>query len=300
MNAERTISRGDAAEVIRGRAELLGASLPPLMVEADRVANTVAQGVHGRRRVGVGETFWQYRPYGSGDAANLIDWRRSARSDFLYVREMEWEAAQSVWLWRDGSASMDYRSSNKLPTKKDRASLILLAAAALLLRGGERVGLIGGGFAPAMGRDILARTAESLLLQSDDLGSLPPEARISRHGTALLIGDFLSPAEAIEARLSRFAQRSVRGVMLQCLDPAEENLPFTGRARFLGLEDEGEMIVGRVESLKDAYVDRLAAHRQRIGAAARSAGWTFLTHHTDHSAESALLTLYMALSHETV
>ena len=33
-----------------------------------------------------------------------IDWRRSASSDNLFVREREWEAAHTVWLWVDLSA----------------------------------------------------------------------------------------------------------------------------------------------------------------------------------------------------
>ena len=93
---------GSVAE-LHQRAELLSANLPPLLIRAERVAATVSQGVHGRRRVGQGETFWQYRRYEAGDPIQKIDWRRSAKSEPVYIRENEWEAAQSVWLWSDGS-----------------------------------------------------------------------------------------------------------------------------------------------------------------------------------------------------
>ena len=81
-------------------------------------------GVHGRKRSGPGETFWQYRPYSFGDNVQQIDWHRSARSDRVFIRENEWEAAQSVWLWRDPSASMEYSSAGYVsggnwPTKRD-------------------------------------------------------------------------------------------------------------------------------------------------------------------------------------
>ena len=102
------------------RAEQLASTLPPLLVAAQRVAATVAQGVHGRRRVGQGETFWQYRRYLPGDSVRMVDWRRSAKSDQVFVRETEWEAAQTVWLWRDTSASMRWRSRRDLPEKADR------------------------------------------------------------------------------------------------------------------------------------------------------------------------------------
>src|SRR5689334_22734838 len=142
---------------LRHRAEETAAALPPLLVAAERIAATVAQGVHGRRRVGQGESFWQFRQYEPGDAAGRIDWRESAKSQRLYVRETEWEAAQSVWLWRDASPSMAYTSAGYVPgaewpTKRDRAELLLLALASLLVRGGERLTLLGSGVAPISGR----------------------------------------------------------------------------------------------------------------------------------------------------
>src|ERR1700752_108958 len=142
------MSRAAEHAPTRHRAEALAAVLPPLLVAAERVAVTVAQGVHGRRRVGQGETFWQFRQYEPGDAATRIDWRESAKSQRVYVRETEWEAAQSVWLWRDRSASMDYSSAGYVaggewPSKRDRAELLLMALACLLVRGGERLTLLG-------------------------------------------------------------------------------------------------------------------------------------------------------------
>src|SRR5580704_16879032 len=80
--------------------------LPGLVAAAREVAASVMHGVHGRRRAGQGETFWQFRPFLSGEPAASIDWRRSAREDRAYVREREWEAPHSVWLWIDRSASM--------------------------------------------------------------------------------------------------------------------------------------------------------------------------------------------------
>ena len=164
MPAERTaaLDRGRLAG-LRAGAERPASMLPGLMVEADRVASMVSQGVHGRRRTGVGETFWQYRPYQQGEPATAIDWRQSARSRHLFVREQEWEAAQSVYLWVDQSASMRFRSAAGLPFKRDRAVLLALAAAALLVRGGEQVAFLEAGARPRGGRFALSRMAEDML-----------------------------------------------------------------------------------------------------------------------------------------
>lgn len=280
----------------RQEAERLGSALPPLLVEAERVAQTVAQGVHGRRRVGQGETFWQFRRYQPGDATTAIDWRQTAKSQAVFVRETEWEAAQSIWLWRDSSPSMDYSSGAELPPKRERAELLLLATAALLVRGGERVAMLAGGQLPATGRTGFNRLANSLLSESPDGLSLPPSAPLPRAAHVVLFGDFLSDLDDIRATVSGLAGRGVRGQMVQILDPAEESLPFRGRVRFAGFEGEGQTLLSRVENVRDSYRERLAHHRGAIGEIARRAGWGFILHHTDRPPQSALLPLYAAMA----
>lgn len=277
------------------RAEALGARLPPLQVAAERVAATVAQGVHGRRRVGQGDSFWQYRPFLAGDDAARIDWRQSARTDRHYVRETEWEAAQTVCLWRDGSASMRWRSRAAPVEKIARAELLLLALASLLLRGGERVRLIGGAPRSLSGRVGLDRLADQLA-RLPESGGMPPEAPVPRHARVVLIGDLLAPLDEIQRTVARLAAVPASGHLLQVLDPAEALLPYQGRVRFEGLEREADTLIPRVEGVRDAYAARLAAQQKGLAAIATVAGWGFAVHHTDHAPEAALLGLYTALA----
>jgi uncharacterized protein (DUF58 family) len=286
---------------LQDRAEQTAAALPPLLVAAERVAVTVAQGVHGRRRVGQGETFWQFRQYQPGDAAVRIDWRESAKSQRLYVRETEWEAAQSVWLWRDASASMQYSSADYLagaewPRKRDRAELLLVALASLLVRGGERLTLLGSGIAPMNGRVALTRIAELISRDPSQSDSLPAFEPLPRAGQLVLIGDFLSPLDAVNAAITRFAAAGLKGHMLQISDPAEEDLPFDGRVRFEGAEEPQEVVVSRVETIRHAYSDRFRHHRAGLAAIAATVGWSFGSHRTDRPPHLALLALYETLS----
>ena len=275
------------------RAEALGARLPPLLVAAERVAATVAQGVHGRRRVGRGDSFWQFRPFLQGDSVNRIDWRQSARSDRAFVRETEWEAAQTVALWRDGGASMRWRRSAEVE-KIERADLLLLALAALLYRGGERVRLIGGAQRAIAGLDHLAE----LLARLPPGEGLPPETKLPRHAQVVLIGDFLSPLEEVQRAVGQLAGVPVRGHILQVLDPAEATLPYEGRVRFEGMRREPSALIARVAGVREAYAARLSAQQQGIAAICAAAGWGFSIHRTDHPPEAALLALYTALSPE--
>ena len=297
----RVPGRVPALAGLRDRAEQAASVLPPLLVAAERVAVTVAQGVHGRRRVGQGETFWQFRQYAPGDAATRIDWRESAKSQRLYVRETEWEAAQSVWLWRDASASMRYTSAAYLPgagwpTKRDRAELLLLALASLLVRGGERLTLLASGMAPLSGRIALSRVVEMIGRGRAEEESLPVFEPLPRFAQLVLIGDFLSPLDTVNTAVARFAAAGLKGHLLQVVDPAEEDLPFDGRVRFEGVEERDQVVIGRVESIREDYSARFKRHRDGLAAIASALGWSFGFHRTDHPPHLALLALHAALS----
>ena len=280
----------------RQRAEALAANLPPLLVEAERVAATVAQGVHGRRRVGQGETFWQFRHYEPGDQPQLIDWRQSAKSDQVFVRELEWEAAQSVWLWCDTSASMDWTSGNDHGSKRRRAELLTLALVVLLVRGGERVALLGAGLPPASGRGTVTRMALQLEHLEASESSLPPNQTLPRFAQVVMLSDFLAPLGDIDRSVRRLAESGVRGHLIQILDPAEESLPYEGRVLFQGLEGEDPWLLSRTESVRGDYQARLQRQFDGLDAIARSIGWTYTRHRSDTSAQAVLLTLYAALT----
>ena len=288
MSNARALQTQDAAESLAAR-------LPPLLVEANRVAATVAQGVHGRRRVGIGETFWQFRSYEFGDAISRIDWRQSAKGGRVFVRENEWEAAQSVWLWRDGSASMNYRSNANLPLKRERAEVLLLALAALLMRGGEHFTLLGSGQPPRGGRPALNRTAETLIAGRLPETGLPAVEALPRFSEMVMIGDFLAPLDQIKVMIGGFTSRGVRGHLVQVLDPAEEGLPFGGRISFQGFEGEADELIPRVEAVRGAYEQKLQAQRDGLRALTRTAGWSFTTHRTDKPPQPALLALFSAI-----
>ena len=272
--------------------------MPELMVEASRVAQTVAHGMHGRRRAGPGETFWQFRHAEAGDPLNLIDWRRSASSDHLFLREREWEAAHTVWLWPDLSPSMSFKSDLSRQPKIDRAIVMTFALAELLIQGGERVGLMGM-LPPTSSRKAVQRMGEAIVAAARDKApklSLPPRITLHRFNAAVLLGDFLDPAPPLAARLAELAAPGVTGHLVQILDPAEETLPYEGRAEFLATEDDDRFLAQRTETLRDEFKARLAAHKAAIADAARRLEWTAVVHHTDRPAEETLLTLHARLS----
>jgi uncharacterized protein (DUF58 family) len=273
----------------------LASLVPPLLLEAERIAQTVRQGVHGRRRTGVGETFWQFRDYTAGDPATRIDWRQSARTERLFVREREWEAAQNMYLWADASGSMRYASRKDIASKAERAQVLALALADLLLRGGEKAVWLAKEPISVSGRAALERIAA----QVDVIGtSMPPKLPLARHAHILLCSDFLMPPDELRNLIQRYAAINLKGVLLHILDPAEEDFPFDGRLEMFGCEDEAPLLLPNAGALREAYRARMTEHKQTLMQYARSAGWFYVPHVTTSPAADALLRIYQSLSAE--
>jgi uncharacterized protein (DUF58 family) len=272
------------------RGQAAGQALPPLLVKAERVAATVILGVHGRKRGGPGESFWQYRPYSFGDSTQRIDWRRSALSDRVFIRENEWEAANTLWVWADTGPRMKFHSHLAQDTKNDRALLIGMALASLAVRAHERIGGLGSDSNPGYGRSALVRLAEFLLQPKTE--TLPAPRRMQKQSAGVIVSDFLDEPDAIKKALVPLAQAGIKGHLVQITDPAEETLPYDGRIEFLGLDTPQRYLARKTEALRDAYAAKFREQREAVRALAKSLGWGFTVHHTDQAPMGTLMALH--------
>ncbi len=290
----------DAAHItpdqLRSDAEEAAAGFPALMAAADQLAATISLGAHGRRRAGPGDEFWQYRPATAGDPLREIDWRRSARADAHFVRQMEWQNLQAVHLWVDRSASMQYRGAKDLPLKGERARILGLASAILLAKAGESVGLMEDPQPPKHGRGQITKMAMRLVEGAQDDYGVPPNKEMVRGNRALLISDFLGDWERVIDALSRAADQRVQGCLVQVLDPTEESFPFDGRTIFESMGGGVSFETRRAKALRDDYLARLAERKDQLEALARRTGWMYLCHHTDQPAQSALMWIHNAIA----
>ncbi|WP_048648388.1 DUF58 domain-containing protein [Nitratireductor soli] len=286
------VASSDALVRARARAALL----PDLLVEAGRVANNVIAGWHGRRKRGIGENFWQFRPYVEGEAVSRIDWRRSARDEHLYVRDREWEAAHTVWLWSDPSPSMLYKSHLAPVSKESRALVLILALAELLSRSGERIAWPGvtDPFSARNGAERLA----AQLMHAPELAARPDLMPVRRFSDVVLAGDFLDPVEETIAWLDQLARHGARAHLIEIADPAEEAFPYTGRTEFSDPETGDKLTAGRAETLADDYRRLYIARREELASWCKRLGWSYTVHHTDRPAAQALVAVHLAMSAE--
>ncbi|PTM92680.1 DUF58 domain-containing protein [Mycoplana dimorpha] len=295
MAAIGEIVRRTPTPEVLSRAQARAALMPDCLVEARRLANTVIAGWHGRRKRGIGENFWQFRPYVTGESLSRIDWRRSARDDHTYVRDREWEAAHTIWLWADLSPSMMYKSALGTVSKESRALVILLALAEILARSGERIGCPGV-MEPVAARNAAERLATALSHSTLADDGLPRTEMIRGSSDIVLIGDFLDPPDAVMERLGPLARRGLRGHVVEVADPAEELFPYAGRTEFTDPESGQKLTAGRAETLKDDYSRAYQARRATLADGLRHLGWSFVAHRTDRLASEALVAVHMYLS----
>lgn len=272
-------------------ARTLADSMPRLVLEARRVASSVIHGLHGRRRAGPGENFWQYRRFMSGEPAQNVDWRRSARDDHLYVREREWEASHTVWLWPDRSPSMTFKSALTDDSKLERTLVIAFALAEILVQGGERIGMPGL-MRPTANRNVIEKMAEAILHDPAERTSLPPSFAPSPLAEIVMLSDLWSPIEDVRQKLAQLSATGAKGHIVQIVDPAEESFPYSGRIEFIEPEGAGSVTAGRAETWCDDYQGLIARHRNAIRDETDLRGWSFVVHRTDRPASELLLTLH--------
>ncbi|MFD2204290.1 DUF58 domain-containing protein [Kiloniella antarctica] len=292
----------NSISTLETHAEKLASTLPPLLIEAERVASTVFQGIHGRRHAGQGDEFWQYRRYSPGDSPRNIDWRRSAKSQTthdnsgVFIRQKERESAQTLWIWAGGGPGMDWSSQWSNVTKKHRVSVLSLALAHLLIRGGEKVALVGGQTSPSNSQKNIHTIARQLENHDHASGDLPSGHHFPPNGALVCFADFLSPLPDLHQVFQFLARQKLKVWLVQVLDPAEMNLPYTGRIKFQLPSGDQELLHSDVASIRSSYIDRIRAHNQDLSAMVRKWGWRHLVHTTEQPPEATLLSLYQNIT----
>jgi len=278
------------------RARARAALIPDLLTESRHIANTAINGWHGRRKRGIGENFWQFRPYVEGETLARIDWRRSARDEHIYVQDKEWEAAHTLWIWADNSPSMLFKSELADVSKQSRAMVLALALCDILARSGERVGWPGVS-KPSSHRNAAEKIAAELIHAGMDDG-FPPTEQVRKYSELILISDFLDPIDQVLEHIDAIARRGIRGHVVQIIDPAEESFPYLGRTEFRDPETGNKFVIGRAENLADDYTKLFASRKQTLAAHLGRLGWSHIVHHTDQPASAPLVALHLRLSNE--
>lgn len=238
--------------------------LPDLLLRADKLANILHTGSHGRKKSGLGERFWQFRGYHHGDDIKRIDWRQSAKSDALYIRQSEWEAAQTALFWLDTRKSMFVKSKPSLFSKYEAACLIASTLALATIKAGENIFNLN---APEVPANHTAKTchqhARYWLSAEESKDIVLPHLTIPKslkNGCAIILSDGWDDLNEIGHMLKNLRQKCDKVLFIQIHDPIELNLDLSGAIEFEDFSKTDTSLFQNVTDIRSAYKDRVREH----------------------------------------
>ena len=283
---------------MRLKAEELSNKIPSLYVKADRIANTIWEGMHNRNKDGLGDNFWQFRKYEYGDPAHLIDWKKTAKSNETFIQEKELQTLQNFVIWRDTSKSMNFRSSESIDTKLYRANLFTLALTIILSKSGENIVLNGLKSKLLKGGNAVNFVSNQINEKvTDSYKSRPNINEIKNNSDVILIGDFLNNINETEKTIKELSNRGINGIIIQILDPAERFFPYKGRINFNGLEGEQNILIGKAESVRNDYKKAIKIHIEKLEKLTTSYSWKYILDNSDQDASISLQNICNTLTY---
>ena len=283
---------------MRLKAEELSNKIPSLYVKADRIANTIWEGMHNRNKDGLGDNFWQFRKYEYGDPAHLIDWKKTAKSNETFIQEKELQTLQNFVIWRDTSRSMNFRSSESIDTKLYRANLFTLTLTIILSKSGENIVLNGLKTELLKGGNAVNFVSNQINEKvTDSYKSSPNINAIKNNSDVILIGDFLNNINETEKTIKELSNRGINGIIIQILDPAERFFPYKGRINFNGLEGEKNILIGKAESVRNDYKKAIKIHIEKLEKLTTSYSWKYILDNSDQDASISLQNICNTLTY---
>ena len=283
---------------MRLKAEELSNKIPSLYVKADRIANTIWEGMHNRNKDGLGDNFWQFRKYEYGDPAHLIDWKKTAKSNETFIQEKELQTLQNFVIWRDTSRSMNFRSSESIDTKLYRANLFTLTLTIILSKSGENIVLNGLKTELLKGGNAVNFVYNQINEKvTDSYKSRPNINEIKNNSDVILIGDFLNNINETEKTIKELSNRGINGIIIQILDPAERFFPYKGRINFNGLEGEKNILIGKAESVRNDYKKAIKIHIEKLEKLTTSYSWKYILDNSDQDASISLQNICNTLTY---
>ena len=283
--------------------------LDPVILQRIGNLELVARGVvegflHGLHRspfFGQSVDFAEHRPYSPGDDPRRVDWKAYARSDRYYVKEFEAETNTNFTVLLDASRSMAFGEGGV--SKFDYASFLSASLAFMTRKQGDRVGILT--FDSEV-RDVVpcsARHLELVLLTIDRAsprhrGELGPALRdaISRKGKkglVALVSDLYVDPEELRRPLNQLREMGSDVMVFHVLDPAELDLPYTGKLTLEDMETE-EILPMAPEELREEYQRLLTAHVAEVGRVLASVGADHILADTSQPLDQALFHYLLA------
>jgi len=235
------------------------------LVKARDLSDKLSFGIHGKRKRGLGNVFWQFKNYQHGDELKLINWKKSAKADEIFVRENELEMAQTFYFYIDTSLSMSYALNEKLLTKGDYATILTLALSIILINAEEKIIFLNTLERKTMTLATIEQLEPSLTANNFNLINLEENIlSLKNHSVLIIASDFLDDITKIRHILELAEEKNIKVLFLAIYDHAEIYFPFKNRILLNFLEEDNEQLFEKAKTVKEIYLKRFTEHQQQI------------------------------------
>ena len=278
--------------------ELL-ARLQGLQLQARRIVEGYAAGMHRSPYHGFSIEFAEHREYAPGDDLRYLDWKVFGRTDKYYLKQFEEETNLVCTLLLDISQSMSYRSDEAPMSKLDYARSAAAAMAYVVLQQQDSVGLvtfdheiralIRPSSNPSHSEQLLQVMLEASPERKTATGAIFHDLaeRIKRRGIVVILSDLFDNVDTMLAGLAHFRHRRHEVVLFHVLDRAEVEFPFRELTRFRGLEAWPDALVDP-RGVRRAYLREFGDFLRRVQSGCRMHQIDYVPMHTDQPLDVAL------------
>jgi len=273
--------------------------LKGLELKARLIVEGYVSGMHKSPYHGFSVEFAEHREYVPGDDLRYVDWKVFGKSDRVYLKQYDEETNFVCHLLVDTSESMTYKSEQAKFSKLEYAQYVAAAFAYLIIHQQDAVGLatfdctvsqfLRPGSTAAQLRQLCHHLEKSPNRGESAIGPIFHDLaeRIKRRGLVVILSDFFDDPETLMMGLKHFRHRRHDVVLLQVIDPAEQDFSFVDPTLFKGLENLGEQLT-EPRALKKAYQREFEAFLKTIRSGARDMHMDYVLMRTDMPIEVAL------------
>jgi len=236
-------------------------------------------GSHKSPLHGFAVEFAGHRGYVPGDDLRYLDWNVYYRHDRQVIKQYEMETNLVCHLMLDVSASMRYGDDNL--QKLTYAAQMAITLAYLVVKNSDKISLT---IFDDQIRDYLRPSGamEQLLQMVAAIDRVEPAektnfgptlldlaARSGRRGIVILLSDFLADPDDLIPGIQRLRYAGHEVVLFQVMHPDEIDFTFPGNVRFLGIEDDRQILT-RPADIRESYLDALREHNDRLESICQS------------------------------
>ena len=268
-------------------SEKISYNLPSLLSESSILSKNVLEGLHSTRFAGKGDSFWQFREYQQGDTVSNIDWRKSASTEKILIKEKEKEIRKDIYIYFDKSKSMYYKSDNKTQNKFFISVLLTLTLCRLFSRSTEEVYIFNSKNIPINCSSNI-KNFNLKFLEDKNIG-LPAADYIKKKSLLVIFSDFFYDTKELSMLIKKLKNKNVIGYLIQILDPNELKFEFKGCNQLIDMETKEKLLLNNSQLFFQSYKNALKQMRTNLHKLCYLNNWKDFTYTTNNTPSTIML-----------